>query len=384
MERFSIAGAESIPDLAEIKKAFLSIGAETEFVEAPFMREYHGRLGHLVPLEKDSGEQITYTNLLPDCSVVIPLTEYWISYCREKGQCRISQKALDSSRSKKYFYNLMAMNGVESPVCFSSREEAENALANSRQIIIKPEGLFSGLGVLVVQPDEKNLLDDFIRQAQAVRTKNMRLMKVSNGQCMMTEYLPGTEYSADCFYYKGRISLVRVCRKKVIILAHKPCTAVYEIIKPSPQIESSLKKWMEILFDKDNVSFAQFDFIISADGTKIVPIDFASRIGGGMFELMSNTGTNPYADAVRGECRLYESGTIFTQLNYLPVKDGTIINDDYNLAEGYQFIFKKKGDHVIANPSSIGSRVALVIQKRKTPVDDSILSSLLIDERSIS
>jgi hypothetical protein len=370
-------------------------------------------------------EHIEYTNTLPSDSAVIPITEFWISYCVKKHQCLISQKALLSSRSKKYFYELLHSADADSVRVFTNGE-AEQELTGGNSVIVKPEGLCSGLGILVVMPQKKDKLCEYIQQALSINTKNMKLMELKNESCIITEYIQGTEYSADIFYCKGTVSIVRVCRKKIIIINDKPCTAVYQIIKPSKKIVSKLTGWANILFEKDNISFGQFDFIETnthckitkgnasifneqfGDNCRIIPIDFACRVGGGLTELLKETGTNPYADAVRGVTKnnvdavstaikiasvteteflnaepVLKSQTV-TQLNYLPVKNGHLKSDNFNLAPGKQYVFKHKGDYVISFPSSIGSRVALVVQKRNTEdINDELLNSLLIREYMI-
>lgn len=367
-----IAGATSLPSLVPVSQAFSQLGMEALFVEAPFMRSYIS----------NPDKEIIFTGELPLDAVVVPLTEFWISYCIRTQCCRISFRALKSSRSKKYFYELLEAAGYDAVRSFD-RAQALAELDGGRSIVVKPLGLNSGLGIEVIAPQNKDMLDEYVRQALHIQTKNLKLMDITNEGCMLTEYINGTEYSADCFYYQGRISIVRICKKRILIINNKPCTLIYQTVRPTEQVEAHLVQWMNLLFDKTDISFAQFDFIISRD-EKMVPIDFASRIGGGMKELMSQADADPYADAVVGACHLYENGVTLTQLNYLPVQKGYIINDSYALAPGYQVVFKHKGDYVTSLPSSIGSRVALVIQKNRTDtLPDGIEQSLLIDGRWI-
>ena len=397
-KKIIVGGAASIFGLSSIKQAFASLGIEASFVEAPFMRDY-------VTIHED--ESVTFTAKGSDADVVVPLTEFWISYCKRTKRCRISDKALLASRSKKYFYDVLASCGVDTVHSYANKEEARAVLDNGTAIVIKPQGLCSGLGVEVLDPSRKEMFDAYVEKTLSIHTKNMKLMELTNEGCLFTEYIPGTEYSADCFYYNGRISIVRVCKKRIVVLRDKPCTAIYQLVKPSEAIEQKLTSWMNALFENDNISFAQFDFIITPDEKRIVPIDFASRIGGGLTEMMMQSGTNPYADAVRGECHLFDKRqlgvssaecsanktsitddrnySVLTQLNYLPTVNGYLQSDDFPLAEGYRVVFKHKGDYVISNPSSIGSRVALVIQERESemlPVD--FEKTLFIDERWIA
>src|SRR5574344_2263107 len=375
MAKIIIGGASSIFNLSQIKSAFASLGWEVKFEEAPFMLDYG-----TVPAD----EPVVFRTDVPDTDVIVPLTEFWISYCIKTGKCRISSKALESSRSKKYFYDLLASNGIESVSCFSNRTDADAALEKGMPIVVKPEGLCSGLGVEIITAANKNKLDAYISKALSINTKFMKLMHLKNEGCMFTECIEGTEYSADCFYYEGRISMVRVCKKVVLLLRDKPCAAVYQLVKPSVQIEQKLQAWTNVLFEKDNISFAQYDFIVTPDESRIVPVDFACRIGGGLRDMMMQSGTNPYADAIRGEQHLPVDDKILTQLNYLSIQNGYLKSDDFKLEEGFRVVFKHKGDYVISNPSSVGSRVALVVQKRDSEeIPQTVLNSLLIDEKWI-
>lgn len=371
-----IAGTESVFGLSQIKDAFASLGLGVRFAEAPFMRKYVAPHGD---------EPVDYSTDFPGSAAVVPLSEFWISWCIKTGRCCISQTALRASRSKKFLYETLAAAGADSVRSFSGRDEAAAELEEGGRVVVKPEGLYSGLGIIVVDPSHRDMLDTYMRQAREIHTKNMKLMEIENGPCMLTEYISGTEYSADCFFFRGRVSPVRVCRKKVVLINNKPCAAVYQLVKPDRKIIHCLELWMNALFDKGDISFGQFDFIIADNSSRIVPIDFAARVGGGLAELLSETGTNPYADAVRGDCRVYDGGKVFTQFNYLPVKNGYITNDNYNLAEGHQYVFKHTGDYVISFPSSVGSRIALVIQQRDSEaLPDDVPDSLLVDGRWIS
>jgi hypothetical protein len=375
MTKIIIGGASSIFNLSQIKSAFASLGWEVKFEEAPFMLDYG-----TVPAD----EPVVFRTDVHDTDVIVPLTEFWISYCIKTGKCRISSKALESSRSKKYFYDLLASNGIDSVSCFSNRTDADAALEKGMPIVVKPEGLCSGLGVEIITAENKNKLDAYISKALSINTKFMKLMHLKNEGCMFTECIEGTEYSADCFYYEGRISMVRVCKKVVLLLRDKPCAAVYQLVKPSAQIEQKLQAWTNVLFEKDNISFAQYDFIVTPDESRIVPVDFACRIGGGLRDMMMQSGTNPYADAIKGERHLPVDDKILTQLNYLSIQNGYLKSDDFKLEEGFRVVFKHKGDYVISNPSSVGSRVALVVQKRDSEeIPQTVLNSLLIDEKWI-
>src|SRR5574344_1603933 len=103
-KKIIVGGAASIFGLSSIKQAFASLGIEASFVEAPFMRDY-------VTIHED--EPVTFTAKGSDADVVVPLTEFWISYCKRTKRCRISDKALLASRSKKYLILKIACSNTK-------------------------------------------------------------------------------------------------------------------------------------------------------------------------------------------------------------------------------------------------------------------------------
>ena len=60
---------------------------------------------------------------------------------------------------------------------------------------------------------------------------------------------------------------------------------------------------------------------------------------------------------------------------------GIIERDDYDLAEGKQFIYKHKGDFVPECPSSVASRIAVVIKKAPLATVADAEKLLIGDER---
>lgn len=377
MVKLVLAGACSIYDLSGMKKAFEKSGFQVSFVDAPFMA---GIKIHEYP-EK---EEILYTAEVSDDCVAVPLSEYWISFCKKKGCCRISDRALESSRSKRYFYDFLKKNGFDYPAEYKRVEDAEKTLDEGKRVIVKPEGLHSGYGIEILDKSGKEKLREYVSQAENIKNRTLRLMEIENKGAMLTEAVEGTEYSADCFFIEGRISVVRICRKKIMVINDKPCAAAYVLLSPENEeykrFEKYLMAWTSAIFDASDISFAQYDFIVSEDG-RVVPVDFASRVGGGISDLLMETGKNPYALAVEGEKFQVEEG--WTQFHYLPVVSGYITNDDYPLLEGRSHVFKKKGGYVISNPSSVGSRVAVTVCRYEKKIDENLLEKLLLDRRYI-
>ncbi|MDD7460246.1 MAG: ATP-grasp domain-containing protein [Spirochaetales bacterium] len=353
-EKIILAGAASVSGHDEIIKAFSEIGFEAEFIEAPFIKKYYKDF-----LFKD----ISYTDTIPENRIAIPLSEYWISQCIKSRQCAISEKALKASRSKKYFYNLLAAAEIPVPEIFDTIEKAKNFVQeNNATIIVKPEGLFSGYAVKIVSQKNLNLLENIVQKAKEVRNNAVKLFEVKNNSALITELVQGDEYSADLFFCRGRLSLVRLCKKVVAEIHGTPCTAICQLVPCSEDFFKQMKHWCSVLFSDDNISFAQFDFIDNGCG-QIVPIDFACRVGGGMSELFGECKNNVYADAVWGKQYQPEiSKGYLTQFNYLPTKSGILSKDDFNLMAGKQFIYKHKEDFVPESPSSVASRIAVVVR----------------------
>ena len=233
---------------------------------------------------------------------------------------------------------IIVVKNIDVPQNYGSKDKALDALKSGKKIIVKPQGLHSGYGVEIIEEADPALLEKHFLCAGSITNKAMRIMHIENEGAMLSEFIEGTEYSADCFCFNGRKSLVRLCKKNIVYIKGKPCTAACQIVEPSPEISSALQSWLDALFDGSDISFAQFDFII--DGKKrIIPIDFASRIGGGMTELLKELPFNVYASSVKevsaSSLKNLETGTyskIFgdssfvsaplTQLNYLSTKSG--------------------------------------------------------------
>ncbi len=370
-EKIVLAGTSSVFGLDEIRKSFAKKGIEVILAEVPYMMKYASIE------EKD--DTVFKTEFPEDCKI-IPLSEYWISSCIKDGNCLISEKALKASRSKRYLYEILSESEIDVPKIFNTVDEARKSIFEGKKIIVKPEGLFAGYGIRIVSRENSDDLEKYIQNALNVKSHAIKLFCIKNNDYLLTECLEGTEYSADIFCFFGKTSIVRICRKKIICIHETPCTAVCAVVE-NRKFEEMLKTWGEALFSKDDLSFGQFDFIETRDG-RIVPIDFACRVGGGMKELLSNCSVNHYAEAVLGNeyHKEFADDKNLTQFNYLPTKSGIIENDDFNLIEGKRYIFKKKGDFVPESPSSIASRIALVVTPYGDIIEENILESLLIGD----
>lgn len=349
MEKIVIGGAAFIFGLGELKEAFEGLGYQVSFIEAPFMNDY---------TEIEEKNLVHFAADLEDDSILIPMSEYWITKAMENKRASISKKALKASRSKVYFSKLMKENGEKVPSIVSVEEACEGFL-EGKKYIVKPEGLYSGYGVRLVE--SKTDLENALEKCAGVKTHSLKLFGINNKTPVIWENIEGREYSADCFIYGGKMEVVRVCKKIITLIHGNPCTAAIQLIPCTEKIQSALEKWNSILFDKNDISFSQFDFI--DEGDNLVPVDFACRVGGGMADLLKMAG-NPYASAVKKMAGGEENLTNVnvhgypTQLNYLPVKSGKIKDLSFETLTKKTLYNKKIGDFVPESPSSVASRIA--------------------------
>ncbi len=380
MQKIIFAGASVLFGLEKIREEFLNLNLDVLFFESPAIKKY---------FDFSAEQKIFFSTEIPSDAVVVPLGEFWISYCIKNGGCKISKRALDASRSKKIFYDLLSPF-FRVPEIFSVNEAAQKILREEKKIIVKPEGLFSGYGIKIVDRENFSDLEKILFNAANIKNNATKLFQLKNSHALATEFFDGEEFSADVFFFCGKISVVRFCKKEIAVIHGTPCTAVCQILDCPDDVEKILFAWTKILFDESDISFAQFDFIKTAENF-FVPVDFSCRIGGGMKELLENFLCNVYAESARkifsSEKKIggkNQQEKFLTQLNYLPTKSGIIFDDRYNLHPGKKYVFKKKGDFVPCCPSSASSRIASVVAECSMPVGKKIFDSLLIGAEKIS
>lgn len=380
MKKVVFAGATAFFGWKEISEILLSQGFEAIFIDADFMKPFYD--------EKEGICTFYSAGEINEClfsqSTVIPLTEFWISQCiKFPAICRISENALKSSRSKQFFHGIMTKNKIPVPKLYSAESEAKDAVLNGSEIIIKPDSLNSGYGVEVINESNLEKFEKFVFQTRNLKNHALKIFQVENTGILFSEKINGSEFSADCFISNGKIKIVRICRKYISVVHDKPCCLAVQILEKEDEdfrnASPELIKWCSALFDcteNGDISFAQFDFIKKTENTLnslpvFVPIDFAPRIGGGMKDLFSeykklrleNVYAVPFSDVSENPGSRKSPETRITQLNYLPSYSDYVTDDSYikNLHSGKQIIFKKKGDYVTSNPTSVSSRMAIVI-----------------------
>ena len=354
------AGAASIYGLADIKAASKNSDFALQFVETPEMAKY---------ISSDDLKEVSVKNDIKDeDSIVVPLNEYWVTWCKKNvKRCRISTKAFKASRSKKYLADCMMQQGLPSNR-YEITSNVKKIVSDKQKVyIIKPDNQYSGHGVKIISALNYHNIDKYLIDASIVDEKVKKVLDITASPSICFEFIDGVEYSADVFFFQGKISVVRVCKKYRTIIDDAPCVLAYLLEEPTELIRRYLELWCNALFDYDNISFGQFDFISPTSVSNVlVPIDFSCRVGGGISELLRYHGGNLYRDSLEvlfGEKCIANKGifqNVF-QLNFIPNTMGTLINDNFLINDLQGIKLKKLGDRIDRLDPSANNRLAICL-----------------------
>ncbi len=328
-------------------------------------------------------------NFAGENAVVIPLSEYWISRCTENSNpfaVGPGAVALYASRSKAFLYATLSAAGISVPASYPDLQAARDAIAGGHRIVVKPDGLFSGYGVEIVGPENAGDLELHVKKAAGLKNNATKLFQVESTEVLLSEHIAGTEYSADCWVCSGNVTVVRVCRKHLAVINDKPCTIAVEYIPIPDGHRQQLESWCAALFGREDSSFAQFDYIEPGEGSeKLVPIDFACRVGGGMKTLLCTAAGCCYASAITGKTLepVTTSGEHPLLINFLTTTSGYLSTDvstrnPVSKQAAKLTIYKHPGDYVTSTPSSAASRLAdLVTWTEDSPTPDYLAQFVL-------
>ena len=357
MKKIVLAGASSIYGIEAIRETILALGIDIIFVETEKMMQYVD--------EKDCAIQKTNHLELPSECVYIPLNEYWVSYGYGHGIMKVSDRAYLCGRSKKFFSKLLMNHGIDVCKCLTGTDIVNYVTNENCSVLIKPDSYYSGHGVKVVDKDNLDKMDFYWNEAKTLSDEAKSVLAVNAGKAELWEYIHGDEYSADVFVYEGSCHILRLCMKKVVLIEAAPCTVAYITVSIPMKIENAIYRWINVLFDDTDISFAQFDFIVTQEQERIVPIDFACRVGGGMREMFKLYENNIYLEALKSmiktenSSRQNEEGIY--QYNILPKRTGKIVNDHYGFFKGTMMKIKKCGDFVKSVEPSANNRLGVVV-----------------------
>lgn len=339
------AGAGSLFGIKEIKDYAQKINIEADFIENSFMSEK-------ISNEDKFNVKIHEDFIFNGYDLVLPTNEYWLSECIRQNIINISEKAKTASRDKIFFNKCLSSKGIIT----SSLCDYDYVCKNNGSYIVKPQYSYSGKGVSVYTNKDHEFLLKSIAFAKTGISNIRTITNIKENEVTFWKYEEGIEYSADVFYCKGEIYLIRLCEKVIKIINNRPCTLGYRLLNEQDTITTAIKSWCEAVFDKENISFAQFDFIRRSIDDVYIPIDFASRIAGGVHTLLKELNYNPYLNALL--LRDYKIPKKYTQINLISLTPGVIKSDEYKMLNFKCIKNKKVGDTVTDDITSGSNRLA--------------------------
>ncbi|MBZ9631256.1 ATP-grasp domain-containing protein [Salegentibacter sp. LM13S] len=326
-------------------------------------------LFHKIP--KEYHDKVLMTDQLPlDADLIIPFNEYWISKILfiKKRYRRIgpSLNALYASRSKLKMSEILLSKGIKSVARFPLDKIS---CLRTKKIVIRPDCGYSGYGILFTEKDKVSTFD----QIENIVLSNIpgsmnKILGIEHNQLICEGFIEGQEYSIDVFKNKESVSIIRLSKKKISYIDNVPCVIGYLQIKATSKFSKQIKSWVDAIFDKDDISFAQFDFIENSNN-ELLPIDFSCRVGSGVSDLIINSANaNLYAYCISNVIRKEKYELSFqenwAQFNFIPQKYGGVKQIDISWPTPHIVIYKKNiGDLVKKKHfGSAGNRVIEVIE----------------------
>lgn len=378
-KRLILGGASSIFGFEEIKSIFKDARKDVCFIETPEMMQYNNVNDECIMMQDFCS--------MEEGDLFIPLNEFWLTYGHTHKFEKICERAYCASRSKRYLSALMMHSGI-SYCNWLTLSEAIQRIEIGKKILIKPDSYYSGHGVKIVQKANADRIEKYFKDANELDSRAERVLNIERGKAEIWEYISGEEYSADVFLCNGHLYVMRVCKKKIVVINDTPCVLAYVMIPVSDELYAVIKTWTDILFDTEDVSFGQFDFIERESGAGYVPIDFSCRIGGGLENLLMKCKDNVYGAALKmllGEDsqNIYPDTGLY-QFNILPTKCGEIFSDPYFLEIEDAIVIKNERKRISRIGGSANDRLGCVIGENYTEeLFHSVSEKLLIGDNCI-
>jgi hypothetical protein len=303
-----------------------------------------------------------------DIDIFIPCDEYWLtkySNLSSAEKVHISQQAIRASRSKWYLSDILLKNNVNTIKRWKSIYDMAD-IDNTEKIIIRPDTGYSSHGVTVTTMATYE--EDIGHYNDELNQERKRILGITSTEMIFERFIDGAEYCMDAFVCKGTVNIVRIFRKAIRWINGFPFIVGYKPIAVPEKYTNSIKTWINILFDKNDISFAQFDFIVDNE-QQIFPIDFSCRLGGSIKHLMAlSFSNNQYANAILNGFKqiekTYNLTAEYAQYNIITTKKGYIysIKFNQNLPCIQTFNNKETGDFLNGDWGTTNSRVAEVIR----------------------
>lgn len=321
-------------------------------------------------------EKVMMTDELPlDADLIIPFNEYWISkilLLKQKNKnIGPSFDALYSSRSKLKLSETLSSKGIKSVQRFPLERFSS---LKTEKIVIRPDGGYSGYGILFIDKERISSLKAIEKVIEKKIPKAINdILGLKYSSLICEEFIEGQEYSVDVFKNRDSINIIRLSKKKVTFINNIPCVIGYLQIKATPEFSNKINDWVNSLFEKDDISFAQFDFIENKN-RELLPIDFSCRVGSGVSDLITNSaGANLYAYCIANSVREEKLDLSFqenwAQFNFIPEKYGIISKIEILWPTPHTAVHKRNtGDDVKKKHSgSAGNRILEIIELLNDP-----------------
>ncbi|MCE7729345.1 ATP-grasp domain-containing protein [Vibrio campbellii] len=348
MTKIVIAGASDIDDLESFVQSTSAMNAEFVLIENEFMFS-------LIPPEFQvyvtKTQEYDYTN-----EIFLPLNEYWISKAIAYNVSNIKSTALSASRSKFFLTQVLREEGLACVQRYFLDDAPEDGLT---QYIARLDAGYSSYGIASYKQLGCFNKDKIFNAVHVPASSSMHnVLNVEANKIVVENYLEGKEYSADVFVDKRNVKILRLSYKKVEWIQGKPICDTYITVPVTNELRSAITQWCSALFGHTSVSFGQFDFIVTDQGS--IPIDFACRIGGGLSALKQFTRHKSYIYHA-----LYAQGGYFApyacQKNIITQQVGVVERIEYSIPKDHLLVEQiKVGERLHDNLASSNAKVAAV------------------------
>ena len=240
-----VAGASSIEDIPRFIEVAEQAGLAVLLLENEAM-------WHSIPVAHQ--RLVTRCAAIPSVTApVIPLNEFWVSRAIQARVGNISEHALRASRSKHYLSERLRYCGIPS---VPRRYLEDIPSPGPSHYLARLDAAYSGYGI-VRHVDAGPFDADKIRRAvQGDASASMRsVLGDDRTRVVVEDWLEGEEYSADVFFDRGHVTVLRMFRKLVVWIDGRPVCDSYIAVHENVALNAVLVEWCTALFNTGDSSF---------------------------------------------------------------------------------------------------------------------------------
>ena len=355
----SLFGAANISNIVACNDFFKKNNVSVTFYE---QKNYFNTLS-------EEGKKIVIcTDQMPKTELTFTFNEFWISrLLKKRTNNYISKDPLIASRSKMYLSDLLNNCNIVNV----NRTLLSHDSIIPAGTIVRPDCGYSGRGVKYCLEDIR-FADIFQFIYQECSETMKKIMGQQQVKLVMEPFINGREYSCDVIVCPRGIKILRLCLKYVIWLNSCPCTIAYFTLDANEEITVSIEKWSKAIFADTDYSFAQFDFIQNERGDFFL-IDFASRTGGGLLDLLRHAApqelhASAICYALNVEPSIFCVRPNYAQYNILP-QMSDYANAVCRNSHSAEYIPSQNQISETAQISSANARIATLIRQEKSISD---------------